>query len=349
MQNTKSSPTSSASRISFWLGGLISLITLFLLYRLIEIDTLLETLKTARIGYLLLGLCVIYPLAMLSRGQRWWWLLQREISWHNSLHIINLGYLANMVFPARLGEVVRLILVRNEPQGNSGQAISAIAVERLLDLLFALITIGLGLALLGSTSDLPAEVVTTLAVMIGFTIGGFMILLFASPLHPFIVRIVATILERLIPALAERLTSFVERTLASMRYLANPMRLIIVMGWTSLTWLLYVIFFQLTLQAFATNPEIGASLLATGFIALSIGVPSVPSYAGPFHVGAALALSTYGYSEVLSASFALTAHALTTLLTILVGMWSMNAMQTSFGTLRRLAQWRQTPDNTQSS
>ena len=339
------SPTNSqkASRLTFWIGGLVSLITLFLLYRLIDIESLQDTLQDARLEYLLIGLIIIYPLAMLSRAQRWWWLLHRDISWRNSLHIINLGYLANMVFPARLGEVVRLFLVRSEPQGNSGQAVSAIAVERLMDLLFALITIALGLSLLGSASDLPSEVVTSLTVLIGLTVVGFVILLFAPPLHPHILRLVRTLLNRFVPALAERLTLFVERIFASMQYLANPMRLAVVIGWTLLTWLLYTVFFHLVLLAFLPSPEIGASLLATGFIALSIGVPSVPSYAGPFHVGAALALSTYGYSEVVGASFALTAHALTTILTILVGMASMQAMGTNLGALRKLAQWRQNP------
>ena len=339
MQNTSPS-SSSAARLTFWLGGLISVITLFLLYRLIDINTLNETLQQAKLGYLIVGLIIIYPLAMLSRAQRWWWLLQRDISWHNSLHIINLGYMANMVFPARLGEIVRLILVRNEPEGNSGKALSAIAVERLVDLFFALITIALGLALLGSTSDIPHEIITSLTIFIGLTVSGFVILLFTPPLHSLILRILETVLNRLMPALAERLLRFAERTLASMQYLAHPMRLAIVIGWTSLTWALYVVFFHLVLLAFLPAPAIGASLLATGLIALSIGVPSAPSYAGPFHVSAALALSTYGYSKVVGASFAFTAHALTTSLTILVGMWSMNAMQTSFGALRQLTQWR---------
>lgn len=344
MQNTSSSLPPTASRLTFWLGGLISLVTLFLLYRLIDIEALGETLQTARLEYLVLGLLIVYPLAMVSRAQRWWWLLQRDISWRNSLHIINLGYLANMIFPARLGEVVRLILVRNEPAGNSGKAVSAIAVERLLDLLFALMTIALGLALLGSVSDLPSEVVTSLVILLSLTVVGFAILLFTPPLHPLIIRIIEAVLTKLMPPLAERLTRFVERMLTSMQYLANPVRLAIVIGWTTLTWAVYVLFFHLVLLAFLPVPSIGASLLATGFIALSIGVPSVPSYAGPFHVGAALALSTYGYAEVVGASFALTAHALTTMLTILVGMWSMNAMQTNLGTLRHLAQWRQNPD-----
>jgi uncharacterized membrane protein YbhN (UPF0104 family) len=141
---------------------------------------------------------------------------------------------------------------------------------------------------------------------------------------------------KIAPALTERIVPLLERILASMRLLAHPRYFAVITGWSFLTWVGYTGFFYLVLWAFAPSPTIGAAVLANGFIALSIGVPSVPSYAGPFHVGATLALTSYGYDESLGASFALVSHALITLLTIGVGAVSMNKLQLNIKGLRRL-------------
>jgi uncharacterized protein (TIRG00374 family) len=225
--------------------------------------------------------------------------------------------------------------VRNEPAGDSGQAISAVAVERLLDILFALLCIAFGLALLDKPNTLPSEVVTSLSVFLVVVVGGFAFLFFIPALHPIIVRFVKSILHRIVPQLEPRLTGLVERTLTSMQQLSNPRQLVIIVTWSAITWALYAAFYHVVLLAFDTDAEIGVSVLATGFIALSIGVPSVPSYAGPFHVGAALALSMYGFDEAVAASFALVAHALVTLLTIAIGIWSMQRLQINLRMLRQ--------------
>jgi hypothetical protein len=332
----QSSPASTLGR-TVVLGVVISALALALLFQFIDTQLLLKTLGGANLPRLLIAVGVIYPLAMVARGWRWWWLLHQTIHWRTSWHILNVGYLANMIFPARLGEVVRLFLVRNQPQGSGGQALSAIAVERLLDLLLALLMVALGLFLLGDASRLPGEALTSLGILLVIAVFGFAILILAPPAHPFAVQVVHRLSGRFLPRWQNRLTALVQRTLDSLRILASPLYLLTGAGWTGLTWVLYCTTYHLILWAFVDTPPLGASLLATGLIALSIGVPSVPSYAGPYHVGAALALSMYGYNETTGASFALTAHGLLTILTIGAGVVSMQALHINLGNLRRLS------------
>lgn len=316
------------------LSILFSALTLALLILLLDVDQLGETLQKARLDYLGLAIGVVYPLAMLARGCRWWLFLNREPGWWHSFHIINIGYFANMVFPARLGEVARIAMVARE--ADAGKAVSAVGVERLIDLLFALLTVAVGLVLVGESADLPPEVVTSLAVFIGVAVVGLGILFFSPPLHPRIVVLVERVSGRLMPRFAETLAGFTKDTLHNMQQLAHPLYFTLIAVWSILIWGLYASFYQVVLMAFTEAPPIGAGILAAGFIALSIGVPSVPSFAGPFHVGAALALSLYGYDDDLAAGFALVAHALVTILTILVGVWSLNRMGSNILDLRSI-------------
>lgn len=317
-----------------WLGIFVSALALILLAILIDIDSLIETLREARPGYFLVGVFFIYPAAIVARGYRWWLLLNREPGFWKSFHIINVGYLANMIFPARLGEIARIGLVANE--SDAGKGVSAVAVERLVDLLFALAIVALGLALLGDEADLPAEVTTSLAIFTGITALGLIVLFFTPPLHPLIIRLVKRVSGRFAPKLQVTLVSFVERILFNMKILAKPRKFATIAGWTAITWVLYNSFYYILFLAFESNVPIGVGILINGFIALSIGAPSVPSAAGPFHLGAALALSLYGYADDLAASYAVVAHALVTGLTIGVGAWSLNRMGTSLSSLRQM-------------
>lgn len=320
------------------LGVLVSGLALILLALLIDIDALIKTLREARPAYLLVGVLFVYPAAMVARGYRWWLLLNKDPGFWRSFHIINVGYLANMIFPARLGEIARIGLVANE--ADAGKGVSAVAVERLVDLLFALMVVALGLVLLGDEADLPAEVTTSLGIFTGITALGLVVLFFTPPLHPLIVRLVRQISGRFVPNLQVTLVSFVERTLYNMKSLAHPLKFATIAGWTALTWVIYTSFYYILFLAFESNVPVGVGILVNGFIALSIGAPSVPSAAGPFHLGAALALSLYGYADELAASYAVVAHALVTGLTIAVGAWSLNRLGTSLSGLRQMLRRR---------
>ena len=90
------------------LGLLISAVALVLVVRTVDIAAAWQTLKTAQPQWiaLLFGFVI---LDVLLRGVRWRVLLQpiAPIRTSTTLASLNVGYLANNVLPARLGEVVR--------------------------------------------------------------------------------------------------------------------------------------------------------------------------------------------------------------------------------------------------
>ena len=119
----------------FWAGVLVSVATLALLVLLVDRRELWEALRNA--NYLYLGpAIVLYFIGQWFRALRWQYLLSpiARISTGRLYPVIIIGYMANNVLPARLGELVRAVyLARREQAVSVPASIATLSVERLYD------------------------------------------------------------------------------------------------------------------------------------------------------------------------------------------------------------------------
>ena len=119
----------------FWAGVVVSVVTLALLMLLVDQDELWHALKTANYLYLAPAI-VLYFIGQWFRALRWQYLLSpiARISAMRLYPVIIIGYLANNVLPARLGEVVRAVyLARREEEVTVPQSVATLSIERLYD------------------------------------------------------------------------------------------------------------------------------------------------------------------------------------------------------------------------
>ena len=119
----------------FWAGALVSVVTLALLMLLVDRRELWEALRTANYLYLAPAIA-LYFIGQWFRAWRWQYLLSpiARISTRRLYPVIMIGYLANNVLPARLGELVRAVyLARREPEVSVPASIATLSVERLYD------------------------------------------------------------------------------------------------------------------------------------------------------------------------------------------------------------------------
>jgi uncharacterized protein (TIRG00374 family) len=127
----------------FWAGVLVSVVTLALLVLLVDRSELVHALVSA--NYLFLApAIVIYFIGQWFRSMRWQFLLSpmAHIPVKRLYPVVIIGYMANNVLPARLGELVRALLLAQRESGVSVPAsIATLSVERLYDGL-TLLTIG---------------------------------------------------------------------------------------------------------------------------------------------------------------------------------------------------------------
>lgn len=316
-------------------GALVSLGAIGFLFSQVDINEVIENIRQAETAYILI-LLPLYLLCMYLRSVRWQHLLQAHLPFWRAFHITNIGYFFNAVLPLRLGEVVRILLMSREPNQSAGAGLSALTLERLLDLAFALMCIGIGLVLIPDSAALPAETTSTLGVLIVMTIIGGLGVVFLPRTHPLILRLLKWLSRPLPASLAQRGLKFAEDTLNGLRIIATPRRLLNTLSLSAILWATYYAFFYIGLFAFLDDtPAPGVGLLVTGFIALGIAAPSLPGAIGVFQAAAVLALTTAGYSTAIATSYSWTLWVIEIGAIVLGGIWGLSAMGLSLGGLTR--------------
>ena len=116
------------------LGLVISAVALVLVFRSVDVAAAWQTLKTAQPQWILLLLAFVV-LDVLLRAVRWRVLLRpiAPVPTRTTLASLNVGYLANNVLPARLGELYRSHAL-GEGEGISRPTVlGTVVVERVVD------------------------------------------------------------------------------------------------------------------------------------------------------------------------------------------------------------------------
>lgn len=120
-----------------WLVPLgISGLALWLVLRGIEMNVFISHLS--RIGWqTYLFASLVYFISFSFRAFCWYILLRQKVSYKVAFFTMGAGYLLNNIFPFRLGEIGRAVLL-DDPKGVSGLSVlSSILVERMLDVFLA--------------------------------------------------------------------------------------------------------------------------------------------------------------------------------------------------------------------
>ena len=119
----------------FWAGVLVSVVALGLLVLLVDRRELAEALLSANYWYLAPAI-VLYFVGQWFRALRWQYLLNpiTRVPARRLYPVIIIGYMANNVLPARLGELVRAVyLSQREKEVSVPASIATLSVERLYD------------------------------------------------------------------------------------------------------------------------------------------------------------------------------------------------------------------------
>lgn len=267
----------------------------------------------------------LFPL----RVFRWRLLLRRpdgtNLPWPAMWHSIAMGFMANNVLPLRMGEVVRTFAVSRLGGVGFGAALSSIAVERIFDglALVFLLTVALLTAGIANDVTLGAVSLTQAATIAGVLSGGalvvaVLVVVFPRPAERLIQIVVPS------PKWSARLVAILEDLRNGMQALRSPTRVMAVVLWSVVLWLINGLSFYVMYRAFGIEVNFAGALLMQGVLALGIAVPSAPGYVGVFEAAILLVLSTlYGVSDDMAVAYALTYHVTTFIPITLLGLWSV--------------------------
>jgi len=235
-----------------------------------------------------------------------------------------LGFLANNVFPLRMGELVRAWALARDQRLGVAPVVGTIVLERVID---GLVVVAMALAIFGVRGSRSGD---ALAVGLPLLAGALL------PLG-------AVLLMRFAPERAAGLAGFASRRLlpgrigASLEELVRRMSegLGSIQGGRHLWWValhslliwgvLGVVpflagFLALGIDLGSPGRTLAASYVVLTAVGIAVALPSAPGFFGPYHLAAREALSRFGVGDGQALALGTLSHAVFWLTTSAVGL-----------------------------
>jgi glycosyltransferase 2 family protein len=296
------------------LGIVISALLIWWVLSDVDLAEVWSEVRHAHWGYLFAAVAVATS-GFLVRALRWKLLLhplKPGTTLHNRFAAVNIGFAANNLLPARVGEFARAWSIAKLERIPVTGSLGSLVVERFLDALavFSLMTVAILLPSFPGAATLGGQPLRMLLFFmvgaLGAVLGGMLLLL----LFPAFFLRVAHLFARILPdragtLLVEGLDGFIGGLIA----LRNPRLLLGAMAWSFGFWAWNAVSFWLAFIAFGIDQGYGTALFVQGIIALGVAVPSAPGFFGTFHAAAVVGLAeVYGVGESRTLAFAFGYH-----------------------------------------
>jgi glycosyltransferase 2 family protein len=284
------------------IGVVISVVALAIAVRGVDLGRTADVLRSASPGWiaLMLGFSV---LDISLRGARWQRLIApiKRIAYRRMLGYMFVGYLANNVLPARLGELVRSHYLGDREGISRTTALGTVVVERVIDTTAVVLIAAAAVLLLHVKGVLASYVLVGLAVS-AVLVTGLGVGIVAHRL-PFADRVVERV-ERW-----PTVVSLGSRLRGGLAVAADPRTVAFAIVFTLLAWSMSVLAFAAAGQAIGVQLSMGEAAFLSAGVALATAIPSAPGYVGTFEFAAVGVAQTFGVAAGPAFALALLAHA----------------------------------------
>jgi hypothetical protein len=300
-------------RWQFWLGLGVSLFFLYFALRGLRLLDLFNVLQDANYWWLLPGIAV-YFLAVWARAWRWHYLLRpiKPITTRQLFPITVIGYLGNNIFPARLGEVLRAVILKKDHQVAISASLATIIVERIFDgvTMLAFIFVNLTeLARLTSSSGFVGNIQQLALWGTLIFLGVLLIFLLAAMFPERTLTFVRLITARLPAKWGPKLLDLAERFLGGLAALRSPATILMIFLTSVVIWLLETLKYWFVMHAFPFEVSFFTLMLMNGIVNLATTIPSAPGYIGTFDAPGIAVLTAYSVPKTIAAAYTLVLHA----------------------------------------
>ena len=294
----------------------------YMLYRVW--DDLLLTLEHAVIPFLFaaVGICIV---AWILRGFRYRFILRGLGIYKNlwfSTACIFISQTANLIVPARLGDFVRMLILKHEDDATYSQGFSSLIVERVFDILMIAVLGAVALPFVLAVLAVPDWFITV--IIVPLAAGGifFAMLLWSGRMKS----------ENRIVVAIQRMLDEVKR--ASL----NPRALVVLSGSSLLIWLVDVLVCFAVVLMFQEPVPFGIVVLAIVIGNLVKAVPLTPGGVGTYELALALTFGLAGIPAATATLIAVIDHLVKNMVTLVGGVgsiyyfgdWSMDLLKRVF-------------------
>ena len=288
------------------LGCALSALLIYLAFRKVDWAAMGAALRHANYWFLLagglVGLC-----GFVVRAVDWKYLLAPvgEFSAVRLFPPVAIGYMANNLLPARMGEFVRAYVVGRREGVSKSSALATILVERIFD--------GLTLLLILSVVSVFFEFPQWVKV------GGFMVAAVFIGLSGFLavvavklafgLRMLEVTLGRWLPAMAEQMKSRLTCFVAGLDIARHGRHALLAFLACMARWVFEACIYFAVVLAMGVAVPVHGVLFVMVVVNIAAMVPSAPGYVGPVQLGCVVSLAVFGVDETTAAAYSLLLHA----------------------------------------
>lgn len=308
-----------------WIGIGISAVMLVLLFRQIDGRQMMAAFRSMDYRYLVPSVLLTF-VSYYCRAIRWRFLLlpQKETALGNLFPATIIGYMANNLLPARLGEFVRAYVLADKERLDSSSVFATLVLDRLFDGF----TVLLILVVTFFTVQLPPGMED---VQEGLKLGGYVTLAFYVVVIAFLVLLkrrthwTLEMLGRLLrpfPArISEKIIPLLGSFIAGIRLSVKPAELAALFVSSLVIWSTAIWPVDLVLRSFGITLPVTASMLIMVFLVFAVMVPASPGYVGTYHAACVYGLLAFNVQREKALSVALVMHGINFFPVILAGFY----------------------------
>lgn len=302
------------------LGIAISMTAGWLVLRSVDLASAADVLRTANPAWIALMFVTAF-VDVAARGARWRVLLEpiASIPYRRVLGYTYIGYLANNVLPARLGELVRSHSLGEKEGVARTTVLGTVVVERVVDTVIVVAIASIAVLVLSIRG------VMTSAVLLGLAFAALLVIGLG----------IGVVAHRL-PG-AERVTAYVARwprlvalgrmLREGLAVVSRPRTLVGALAFSAVAWAASICTFLAAGQAVGIELTVAQGALLCSGVALATIVPSGPGYLGTFELTAVGICSLFGIDRDSAFAMALLVHVMILAVTSVGGVIAYLALR----------------------
>lgn len=290
-----------------WIGIILSILFLYLAFKKVSWLEIYKVLHSANYLYLIPAL-IFLIISYLLRAVMWKRIINtsENIDLKTAFSFLMIGFMANNILPARMGELVRAYLLGYKNNISKSFCLATIAIERTLDVFILLIFILVVILL----SPFP-----TWSKNIGYFTGGIFLitmlfLFWLSSSQAPVEKVASRVFSFLPPKKQDWVSSKINSFILGLKVLKNKEDLLIVIFLSALIWLLGISVLYLTLTGLRVYVPFHGLFFILSVINLGVIIPSSPGYVGTYQFLCVSALSVFSVEKSLALGFSIVFHAL---------------------------------------
>lgn len=302
-------------RKSFW-GAILALLLIIFLFRDFQFRQVWNIIIGINFWYLI-PLCVAEVSIAFVRSQRWKYIIDpgKKIGTWDMFSTFSIGMMMNLLLPALTGQVARIFLLAKKEKVKKTFAFTTVVLEVLFDAIVLFV-----LLFLVSIFYVFPDYIRSWWLVGGFVIVALSILLYwMSRKHKDAAEKINTGRFSQINSLTERINYLKTTFVYGLKMLRSSKHLLLVTGFTILSWTFQALMVYLLIVAFGLNINLWGAVVIMAINTMMVLIVVTPVNIGTFQLACVFAMSFFGIDKHTALSYSIVLHAFNYIPPVLLG------------------------------